>query len=487
LLVGHIRCVGRHLRPRAAALAGALLLVLVAALPVVAADGVPTLTHGTISPTSGTAGTTFTVRVTYTSAGHGGHGWRPSYVTLWLGSAATPMTAVDPSDTNYRDGAVFGATVRPGAGTYTVVIRAADSRSDPRTAVLDLPPLVVAAAPTPTPRPRTTPSPTPRATPRATPRPTPRPTPAAIPTASPSPTALESPPLPIMVPPPPTSVPSAGPSPSVTPSPSASPTAAGVAATGGAGTTGGSLAALTASLPPIGSPAWMELLTREMAVAVGATTMMAMALFTFRRRQRDGEEIGEAPAPDAYAAPPPLSEQLAAEYMALPELGQLAGEADMPRWRRPSLRAAREAKGTDVRAMEAQRLTFSHTEFAVSRGLERRRLRYRMVRLSDAPDEIRSAELALLDQGDEVELLQQSGAYWQVSTPTGQVGWVHRMTLGDVVAAPVAPAPPPWQQPARAAGPLEASAATEPTAEPAEPDPYSEGLAQRMVRERFTL
>ena len=114
----------------------------------------------------------------------------------------------------------------------------------------------------------------------------------------------------------------------------------------------------------------------------------------------------------------------------------------MPRWRRPSLRAAREAKGTDLRAMEAQRLTFSHTEYAVSHGLERRRLRYRMVRLSDAPDEIRSAELALLDQGDEVELLQQSGQYWQVSTPTGLVGWVHRMTLGDVVAAPAAPAPP---------------------------------------------
>ena len=145
------------------------------------------------------------------------------------------------------------------------------------------------------------------------------------------------------------------------------------------------------------------------------------------------------------------------------------------------------SKGTDVRAMEAQRLTFSHTEFAVSHGLERRRLRYRMVRLSDAPDEIRSAELALLDQGDEVELLQQSGQYWQVSTPTGLVGWVHRMTLGDVVAAPAAPAPPPWQQPAPAASVDEEPAPAEPADGPAEPDPYTEGLAQRLVRERFTL
>jgi len=213
--------------------------------------------------------------------------------------------------------------------------------------------------------------------------------------------------------------------------------------------------------------------------------MMAMALFTFRRRQQDEDVGGAAPAPDAYAAPPPLSEQLTAEYVALPELGQL-GEAGMPRWRRPSLRAAREAKGIDARAVEAERLTFSHTEFAVSRGLERRRLRYRMVRLSDAPDEIRSAELAILDQGDEVELLQQAGQYWQVSTPTGQVGWVHRMTLGEVVAASATPASPPWQQTA-AGGGDDGTGAAEPPTVPAEPDPYSEGLAQRLVRERFTL
>lgn len=467
------------------ALTGALLLVLVVAVPAIAADGAPTLTNGTISPSGGKAGTSFTVRVTYTSAGHGGHGWRPSYVTLWLGSAPTPMAAVDPSDTDYHDGAVFGATVKPAAGTYAVVIRAADRRAIPRTAVLDLPSLVVGPAPTPTPRPKPTPPPTPRATPAPTPRATPPPTPSVTPaanlTASPSPTAVEPSPLTILPPPSPAS--SIEPSPSPVPSPSASPAAA-AASTDGAGTIRGSLAALSASLPPVGSPAWIELLTRQVAVAAGATTMMAMALFTFRRRQRDDDETGAPPAADAYAPPPPLSEQLGAEYIALPELSQLAGEAGMPRWRRPSLRAAREAKGTDLRAMEAQRLTFSHTEFAVSRGLERRRLRYRMVRLSDGPDEIRSAELALLDQGDEVELLQQSGQYWQVSTPTGQVGWVHRMTLGDVVVAPVAPAPPPWQQPTTAAA--EPADLAEP-AELAEPDPYNEGLAQRLVRERFTL
>ena len=488
LLVGLTAIFGRRWRAPVTALTGALLLAVVMTLPAIAADGAPTLTKGTISPTGGVAGTSFTVRVTYTSTGHGGHGWRPAYVTLWLGAKSTPMTAVDPSDTDYRDGAVFGVTVKPAAGTYAVVIRAADSRVFQRTAVLDLASLAVGPAPTPTPKPRPTPTPRPRPTPtpapRATPHPTPAPTPAAIPTASPAPTTAE--PSALIIPPPsPTA--SAEPSASVAPSPSPTPVAAAAASTGGPGTLRGSLAALTAGLPPVGSPAWIELLTRQMAIAVGTTTMMAMALFTFGRRRRDDDEAGVPPAPETYASPPPLSEQLAAEYAALPELGQLAGEAGMPRWRRPSLRAARESKGTDVRAMEAQRLTFSHTEFAVSRGLERRRLRYRMVRLSDGPDEIRSAELALLDQGDEVELLQQSGQYWQVSTPTGLVGWVHRMTLGDVVAAPATPAPPPWQQPAPVASTDDEAAAAEAAGEPVDPDPYNEGLAQRLVRERFTL
>ena len=488
MLVRHIRLPGRHRRAHVAALTGALLLALVVSLPALAADGAPTLTKGTISPVGGVAGTSFTVRVTYTSSGHGGHGWRPAYVTLSLGSKSTPMTPVDPKDTDYHDGAVFGATVKPAAGTYAVVIRAADSRVFPRTAVLDLPSLVVGPAPTPTPRP--TPRPTPTPAPRATPHPTPAATPApAIVIATPSPTPTD--PfvltLPVTLP-----TPSAEPSTSL-PSPSAAPVVAAAGSTGGSGGSGGtpaSLAALTAGLPPVGSPAWVELLTRQMAVAVGATTMMAMALFTFGRRRRDDEEAGAPPAPDAYASPPPLSEQLTSEYVALPELGELAGEAGMPRWRRPSLRAAREAKGTDLRAMEAQRLTFSHTEYAVSHGLERRRLRYRMVRLSDAPDEIRSAELALLDQGDEVELLQQSGQYWQVSTPTGLVGWVHRMTLGDAVADPAAPPPPPWQQPSPAMGNEDGADAAEPAAEQAEPaeaEPYNEGLAQRLVRERSTL
>ena len=51
----------------------------------------------------------------------------------------------------------------------------------------------------------------------------------------------------------------------------------------------------------------------------------------------------------------------------------------------------------------------------------------------DAPDPLRSSAIGDLDAGDEVQLLQRSGGYWLVLCPNGTQGWVHRMTLGDVV------------------------------------------------------
>ena len=60
-------------------------------------------------------------------------------------------------------------------------------------------------------------------------------------------------------------------------------------------------------------------------------------------------------------------------------------------------------------------------------------IRYRVVSLLDAPDELRSVEIGQLDQGDEVQLLEKSGAYWRVLCPDGRQGWLHKMTLGDVV------------------------------------------------------
>ena len=52
-------------------------------------------------------------------------------------------------------------------------------------------------------------------------------------------------------------------------------------------------------------------------------------------------------------------------------------------------------------------------------GHERRMIRYRVVRLLDAPDELRSAEIGQLDQGDEVQLIERPVRTGWSSAPTG--------------------------------------------------------------------
>ena len=107
-------------------------------------------------------------------------------------------------------------------------------------------------------------------------------------------------------------------------------------------------------------------------------------------------------------------------------------EALLPRWRRPSLLQAR--KADPIRDNEpAPRLTFDHGLVGPLDGRERKVIRYRVVRLLDSPDELRGSEIGYLDQGDEVQLLEKYGAYWLVLSPDGQQGWLHKMTLGDVV------------------------------------------------------
>src|SRR5262249_8115957 len=112
-------------------------------------------------------------------------------------------------------------------------------------------------------------------------------------------------------------------------------------------------------------------------------------------------------------------------------------EAGMPRWRRPSLQAARKADPARSVAIN-QPMTFASGAVTAVDGRERGVIRYAVVRLLDAPDELRSTEIGQLDQGDEVQLIERSGAYWLVLCPNGQQGWIHKMTLGELVtdAAP---------------------------------------------------
>ena len=106
-------------------------------------------------------------------------------------------------------------------------------------------------------------------------------------------------------------------------------------------------------------------------------------------------------------------------------------DVDLPRWRRPSLMAAR--KSDPVRnGVDHVNLTFG-TPDATAAGGERQAVRYRLVRLLDRPDELLGQAVDSLDEGDEVEILEKRGTYRLVMTPDGRQGWLHKMTLGDII------------------------------------------------------
>ena len=219
----------------------------------------------------------------------------------------------------------------------------------------------------------------------------------------------------------------------------------------------GGLSGGTTALPPqltggFGAPTW-QLRALAVGMGTGGAAVIAMAFLFFGKRRRDGEQ----PAPDEVlqTAAATVDSYTAATQLVPPVAGQILDPAElaMPRWRRPSLLEAR--KKDPIRsASVTYSLSFSSGSVGLVDGLERRRIRYRVVRLLDTPDELRGTELGVLDQGDEVQLVERNGPFWFVRCPDGRQGWLHRMTLGDVVEEPppVAPAQPtPSAQPAPAA------------------------------------
>jgi hypothetical protein len=189
------------------------------------------------------------------------------------------------------------------------------------------------------------------------------------------------------------------------------------------------LQALGLERPPI-----VTVLPMLIGTTAAMTAAFAFAIFGKKRRDE------QPPAPDEV-----LEANAARGFSTVPG-GEVANgvvrtsavpmpidaEAGMPRWRRPSLLEARKADPTRAAAAAATRLRFDG-EPAEPGGLERRVIRYRVVRLLDAPDELRSSDIGQLDQGDEVQLLERSGTYWLVRCPDGRQGWIHKMTLGDVL------------------------------------------------------
>jgi hypothetical protein len=429
-------------------------MVLALVAPALAGSGPTRLSSGSASPTSGTTADTITITVHYRNR----EGSPADWVRVKVASVVHAMTTADTSPDWKRD-VRFAWSGRLPIGTHPISFEAMSrDRFDDQLVAASV---TIRAVPAPTPKP--TPKPTPRPTPAPTPKPGPVPTPrvtappAARSTPAPDPTAPSDAP---------TATPAGDPSLSpssdwvVSPSPTAmavlpgttqpNPPAPGDPAAPDAGPGGSgsndSWSALAGAIAEIGFgrpalPAFGLVATlATTSAAVGAT--MAFSLFGKRRRD------GEPPAPDdILAGQAAMGVAVAATGLAS-ELGPAAGvvaappgptpldhELDMPRWRRPSLLVARKADPTR-NATVAPRLTFDRGLVGPLDGRERRLIGYNLVRLLDQPDELRASEIAFLDQGDEVQLLEKRGVYWLVLCPDGRQGWIHKMTLGEVVGEP---------------------------------------------------
>jgi hypothetical protein len=459
---------GRPTAAPLAALCAALFVIFALVAPVFAIEGPTRLYDASVSPRTGTPSTTITFTVGYRNR----EGSAPASVKVLIDGTAHAMVAA--SGTNWKSGVLnhWSTTLRAGTHTISFAATSRDKFSDTAaggTVKITVPP--PAASPKPTPKP------TSDATPAATPRPTPTPRP----TSSPS-----------QVPP---AMPSAGTGGTGgdTSNSTGDTGTSGVGGTGpgsggylvnagvsggstdgtsaggnslvGADTTegSGSTAVSTDGDGSTGGPAsghdvvtggtgWgafasaLETLGIKhppaismvpMLVGTSTAMTMAFAFAIFGKKRRDEEP----PAPDevlrANAArgqsTVPTGDIANGVVRAATVPGPIDTEAGMPRWRRPSLLEARKADPSRSIASN-HRMSFENGVAAAPDGRERRTIRYAVVRLLDAPDELRSAEIGQLDQGDEVQLIERSGSYWLVLCPDGRQGWLHKMTLGDVVS-----------------------------------------------------
>ena len=468
------------------ALAATFVLAALLVLPATASSGPTRLSDPTVSPTSGTTSTTFVFKVKYLNH----NGSEPDHVSVVIDGKSHRMTT---TATSWKQPVQFTYSTKLAVGKHSVSFTSldrdkfADSTPGGSVTVANPPAPTPEATPRPTPRPTPKPTPRPEPTPAPTPRATAEPTPKA--TATPGATATDDP-----------GTGGAGPSPTdgpdsaYTPSDpthdpdtawnggllpglggldpsdpgpgggspdgpsSGSGTSGADAGTAGAvspgdvvGSDGGGLGqggsshrwgTLTAftqilGLDPINPPA-----LRFLPTLVGTTgaVAMAMAFGFFGKRRRDGEP----PASDDVLAAAAARGSGVAATSALTHDGAfvpppgLEPEADMPRWRRPSLMQARKADPLR-NAVAVPPLSFDHGLVGPLEGHERRLIRYSTVTLLDAPDELRSAAIGSVAQDDEVQLLEKSGTYWLVLCPDGRQGWIHKMTLGDVVGRDPSP------------------------------------------------
>jgi hypothetical protein len=128
----------------------------------------------------------------------------------------------------------------------------------------------------------------------------------------------------------------------------------------------------------------------------------SLAIFAMDRRRRQPA----APRVSAAVVPAPA----VAEAL-VPALDVEAAEPVVSLW---AARTTHEARRFDKPA---------------GRGVERRTVGYRQVRVSAGPDDVRTPEVGRVDRGDEIELIGEDASFFLIRTPDGIEGWVPRFVI----------------------------------------------------------
>lgn len=168
------------------------------------------------------------------------------------------------------------------------------------------------------------------------------------------------------------------------------------------------------------------------AIALGIVLAGIVGLIGVGRRPRaaaPAEQIAAMSAALAAVAETQRREDsTAVEAMAPPLTSTNADpEANMPRWRRPSLLEARRADPTRQAPVFRAPMRFSDDR---ADHPDLRIVRYATVPVLDRPDEVLGIRIIDVESGDEVLAVGAAGAFVEVTCPNGQHGWVHRTTLG---------------------------------------------------------
>ena len=207
---------------------------------------------------------------------------------------------------------------------------------------------------------------------------------------------------------------------------------------GGAGAPGPGDPAGQPPRPAAAGPFSNDSLPGLVVLGLTMSTIASVAIAWFvvaRRRRRDDDQEAPLTHAPALAVTAPVAAPFSAPLPFAVDPGTGGTDVDMPRWRRPSLMAARKSDPIRSTAAAAS-LTFAQAPGGRATRGERRLVRYRIVRLFDQPDELIGTTVGSLDEGDEVEVLETRGMYRRVQAPDGRTGWLHKMTLGDLIEAP---------------------------------------------------